>query len=86
MTRDQGWAVASQGTTVQEGQHRAIEAHLLCALMNMTSGRIRLEIKGFCKEWLIYKQELQTPYHCNRLILSGVNVVIQMENFFMYRC
>lgn len=91
---DQGWAVISVGTAkMTQGKG---DTCLKC-LNDFDQWKDMTKDKGVLPAMDEYMQELQTPHHCNRLILPGINGRIPekvvcaecgrpMEKFFMYRC
>lgn len=91
---DQGWAVINQGTgRMAQGKG---DTFIKC-LEEHEHWKDKVNDKGLLPAMDDYMQELQTPHHCNRLILPGVNGRIpqkvvcaecgrSMEKFFMYRC
>lgn len=92
---DEGWAVISGGTERILVKARG-EIFLKC-LNEYEQWKDRAEEKGLLNAMSDYVKELQTPHHCNRLIVPGSNgrtleeVVCAecgrpLDKFFMYRC
>ena len=91
---DQGWAVMCRGTEkMAKGKG---ESFLKC-LSEYDQWKDKAKDKGLLPAMDDYIEGLQTPHHCNRLILPGTNGRIPdkvvcaecgrpMEKFFMYRC
>jgi len=91
---DQGWAVISRGSAEMA---KAKGDMLLTCLNGFNNWRADVESKGFVQALMDYLQKIQTPHHCNRLILPGTTGTIPdkvvcaecgrpMEKFIMYRC
>ncbi|KMT07600.1 hypothetical protein BVRB_6g147300 isoform B [Beta vulgaris subsp. vulgaris] len=91
---DQGWALISRGSTEMT---KAKGDTLLTCLMNFSEWKEDVPLKGFVQAITDYLQKLQTPHHCNRLILPGTTGSIPekvvcaecgrtMDKFIMYRC
>lgn len=91
---DPGWAVISQGTgKMAQGKG---DTFLKC-LNEHEQWKDAAKDKGLLPAMDDYIKELQTPHHCNRLILPGTSGGIPdkvscaecgqtMEKFYMYRC
>lgn len=91
---DSGWAVISQGTgRMARGKG---DAFVKC-LDEHEKWKDTVEDKGLLPAMDDYIKGLQTPHHCNRLILPGTSGAIPdkvacaecgrtMEKFYMYRC
>ncbi|KAK9675501.1 hypothetical protein RND81_11G010800 [Saponaria officinalis] len=90
---DPGWAVISLGPNMAKAK-----GDMLLACLNDFDvwNEVVLE-KGFVQAINDYLQKLQTPHHCNRLILSGTTGSIPdkvvcaecgraMEKYNVYRC
>lgn len=91
---EQGWAVIFKGST--EMTKAKGEAILEC-LDKFNEWGEYVEAKGLVQAMNDHLRKLQTPHHCNRLILPGTTGNIpdkvvcaecgtQMEKFIMYRC
>ncbi|XP_004504145.1 protein SIEVE ELEMENT OCCLUSION B-like isoform X2 [Cicer arietinum] len=91
---DQGWAVISQGT-VKMTQGKG-DSFLKC-VVEFEEWKDNAKDKGVLAAMDDYIQGIQTPHHCNRLILPGVDgrtpeqIICAecrqpMEKFYMYRC
>lgn len=92
---DQGWAVISRGAEKMMAKGKG-ETFLKC-LNEFDQWKDKTKDKGPLPAMDDYMQGIQTPHHCNRLILPGINGRIPdkvvcaecgrpMEKFFMYRC
>ncbi|KAK7359042.1 hypothetical protein VNO77_00987 [Canavalia gladiata] len=90
---DQGWALISKGMDMAQGKG---DMFLRC-LREYDQWKEPAKEKGLLPAMNEYIQGLQTPHHCNRLILPGIDsnmpekVVCAecgrpMEKFYMYRC
>ncbi|XP_030542064.1 protein SIEVE ELEMENT OCCLUSION B-like [Rhodamnia argentea] len=90
---DQGWAVICRGTDTAKAKGDVI----LAALADYESWKGRIGQRGFLPALNDRLQDLQTPHHCNRLILPSTTGTIPervvcaecgrvMEKFIMYRC
>ncbi|KAL2903442.1 Protein SIEVE ELEMENT OCCLUSION B [Bienertia sinuspersici] len=91
---DPGWALICRGSTeMTKGKGETI----LTCLDNFDEWKHDVEPKGFVQAMIDYLERLQTPHHCNRLILPGTTGSIPdkvvcaecgrpMEKFIMYRC
>lgn len=91
---DQGWAVISRGPAEMA---KAKGDMLLTCLNEFDNWRADIGPKGFVQALMDYLHKIQTPHHCNRLILPGTTGTIPekvvcaecsrpMEKFIMYRC
>lgn len=91
---DQGWALIGRGPTEMT---KAKGETLLTCLENFDEWKEEVKVKGFVQALYDYLQKIQTPHHCNRLILPGTTGSIPdkvicaecgraMEKFIMYRC
>ncbi|KAL1366055.1 protein SIEVE ELEMENT OCCLUSION B [Arachis hypogaea] len=92
---EQGWVVMSRGTENMMAKGKG-DTFLNC-LNDYDQWKDKAEDKGVLPAMDDYIQGLQTPHHCNRLILPGTNgripdkvVCVEcgrpMEKFYMYRC
>ncbi|XP_074274367.1 protein SIEVE ELEMENT OCCLUSION B-like [Silene latifolia] len=90
---DQGWAVISLGPDMAKAKAEMI----LNCLNEYNVWKADIEVKGFVQAINDHLLRLQTPHHCNRLILPGTTGTIPdqvvcaecgraMEKFIMYRC
>lgn len=90
---DLGWAVISRGSEMAKAKGDVI----LNTLMDYDSWKERIGQRGFLPALNDRLQDLQTPHHCNRLILPSTTGTIPeqvvcaecgqvMEKFIMYRC
>lgn len=90
---DQGWAVIFRGTDTAKAKGDVIVA----AMADYESWKDRVGQMGFLPALNDRLQGLQTPHHCNRLILPSTTGTIPehvvcaecgraMEKFIMYRC
>ncbi|XP_057542530.1 protein SIEVE ELEMENT OCCLUSION B-like isoform X1 [Amaranthus tricolor] len=91
---DEGWALISRGST--EMTKAKGETFLTC-LNDFEEWKNDVPEKGFVQAIIDYLKKIQTPHHCNRLILPGTTGGIPekvvcaecgrtMEKFIMYRC
>ncbi|KAK9675507.1 hypothetical protein RND81_11G011000 [Saponaria officinalis] len=90
---DPGWAMISLGPDMAKAKG---DMFLAC-LNDFNVWKGDIEQKGFVQAINDYLQKLQTPHHCNRLILPGTTGSIPdkvvcaecgraMEKYIMYRC
>ncbi|KAL9246535.1 hypothetical protein vseg_020056 [Gypsophila vaccaria] len=90
---DPGWAMFSLGPDMAKAKGDM----LLACLNDFNVWKGDIVEKGFVQAITDYLQKLQTPHHCNRLILPGTTGSIPdkvvcaecgraMEKFIMYRC
>ncbi|KAJ1403263.1 Sieve element occlusion, N-terminal [Sesbania bispinosa] len=91
---DRGWAIFCRG---QSEMARAKGDTALTSLRDFDKWKHKIEQDGLVPALGDYLKEIQTPHHCNRLILPGSTGGIpqkvvcaecgrQMEKYFMYRC
>ncbi|KAL7597800.1 hypothetical protein Lser_V15G21384 [Lactuca serriola] len=91
---DQGWALISKGSTEMA---RANAEMTMTTLSEFQKWEGSVHVNGFVAALKGHMESLQTPHHCNRLILPGISggipeVVVcsecgkKMERFFMFRC
>ncbi|KAJ7945781.1 Protein SIEVE ELEMENT OCCLUSION B [Quillaja saponaria] len=91
---DQGWAIFSRGPNEMV---RARGDTALTTLLQFPNWKADVGEIGFVRAFGKYHTTLQSPHHCNRLILPGSTGGIpervvcaecgrQMEKYFMYRC
>lgn len=91
---DPGWALISRGSTEMTKAKGEI---LLTCLNDFSEWKDDVPQKGFVRAITDYLLKIQTPHHCNRLILPGTTGRIPdkvvcaecgriMEKFIMYRC
>lgn len=91
---DEGWALISRGSTEMT---KAKGETLLTCLNDFEEWKNDVPEKGFVQAIIDYLKKIQTPHHCNRLILPGTTGGIPekvvcaecghtMEKFIMYRC
>ncbi|KAH9625106.1 hypothetical protein KSS87_005812 [Heliosperma pusillum] len=90
---EQGWAVISLGPDMAKAKGEMI----LNCLNEFNVWKADIGVKGFVQAINDHLLRLQTPHHCNRLILPGTTGSIPdqvvcaecgraMEKFIMYRC
>ncbi|KDP26703.1 hypothetical protein JCGZ_17861 [Jatropha curcas] len=94
---EQGWAVLSHGSGVNDQMAKAKGVDILKSLDEFQTWRKTAEESGFVPALNEYLTGHHSPLHCNRLILPGTTGSIPekvvcaecsrpMEKFIMYRC
>ncbi|PIN24130.1 hypothetical protein CDL12_03151 [Handroanthus impetiginosus] len=94
---EEGWALFSKGSGIGHGEMaRAKGDAMMEGLMNFEMWANDAATKGFVPALKDYLDGHHTAKHCNRLILPGIDDILEtvvcaechkpMEKYFMYRC